>query len=245
MTYKTYMGKRGGDEDLSEMMLRAPQVLQKTYSNTVYDVYVDSEIGAPEKYRELYHAMMNAGPNDLVALHINTNGGRMDAGIQIINHIKGCVAKVVGILHSDAASMGSAIFLACDDWELNDFSTMMVHSCSYGAVGKQSDVRSRVEFTTEFNERYVRSTYTNFLTEEEILRVIQGDDIYFNSEEIAERLEGFKEARKAAKMEEDLEAVGDAVGDLLSVFEKPAVEQEEPKKPTAKKKAAKKSTTAE
>jgi ATP-dependent protease ClpP protease subunit len=214
--------KRSSNDDMSEMMIRNPQVLSKSYTSTVVDIYLDGEIGSPEKYRETYHALSNAGPQDLIALHINSVGGRLDAGIQLINHIKNCKAKVIGILHMECASMASAIFLACDDWELNSFSTMMVHSCSYGAAGKQSDIRSRVEFTTAFNERYIRENYAGFLTEEEIDRALKGDDIYFNAEQIEDKLESFKAYRD--KLEDEA-----AAEELGQIIEKAEVKKSAPK----------------
>lgn len=203
-----FTNKRANTDIDAQMMMRTPQVLHTPYTSSVYDVYLDGEISEPSSYREIYHAMINAGPQDLVLLHINSNGGRIDAGTQIINHIKNCKAKVVGVMHNNAASMASAIMLSCDDWELNTFSTVMCHSCSYGMVGKQSDVRAGVEFTTKFNERFIRETYTGFLTEEEIDRVLKGDDLYFDAEQLDEKLTKFKEYREKlenGEMEEELE----------------------------------------
>lgn len=200
-----FTNKRANSDLDPQMMLRSPQVLHSPYTSSVYDVYLDGEIGEPSSYRELYHALINAGPQDLVLLHVNSNGGRLDAGTQIINHIKNCKAKVVGVMHMEAASMASAIMLACDDWELNTFSTAMIHSCSYGAIGKQSDIRTRVDFTTKFNERYIRENYTGFLTEEEIDRVLKGDDLYLDAEQLDEKLMAFKEYRDKAGDEEILE----------------------------------------
>lgn len=209
--------KRAGD-DMPELSFRSPQVLSKTYGSTVFDVYLDDEIGSPEKYREIYNVLSTASPQDIVVLHVNSNGGRMDAGVQIINHIKNCKAKVIGVLHMECASMASAIFLACHDWELNTFSTMMVHSCSYGAVGKQSDIRSRVEFTTKFNEKYVRETYEGFLRPEEVDRVLKGDDVYFDAEQIDERLESLRKFRE----EKEAEAAEQAVDAIVAKVKKPA-----------------------
>ena len=83
--------KRGGDEQEMEGMFRTPQVLSKSYTSTVLDLYLDSEIGSPDKYREIYHALSNAGHQDYIVLHVNSVGGRMDAGLQIINHIINCL----------------------------------------------------------------------------------------------------------------------------------------------------------
>lgn len=185
--------------------VRSPSVLTRTFSNTLYDIYLDDEIGSPSAYREVYHALAAAGPSDLVKLHLNTVGGRLDAGIQLINHIRNCDATVIGVLHMECASMGSGIFLACDDWEISSFSTMMIHSCSYGAVGKQSDIRSRVDFTTTYNEDFIRQNYTGFLDEDEIQRVLKGEDLYFKSKEIDKRLEKFQEYRDKEEIEPEEE----------------------------------------
>lgn len=179
-----------------------PTALVKTYQSNVIDIYLDDEITSPSDYREVYHALSNAGPQDLVKIHINSPGGRLDSGIQIINHIRHCEALVVGVLHMDCASMASGIFLACHDWEINKFSTMMVHSCSYGAGGKQSDIKNRVNFMTDFNEKFIREIYTGFLTEEEIDLILKGDDIYFSAEEIDKKLEQFKQYRESLKNSE-------------------------------------------
>ena len=227
------INKRGNGDQESQMVSRNPQVLHTPYTSSVYDVYLDGEIGDPSNYREVYHALTAAGSQDLVLLHINSNGGRLDSGTQIINHIKNCKAKVVGVMHMEAASMASAIMLACDDWELNPFSTVMIHSCSYGAIGKQSDIRTRVEFTTKFNEKFIRMNYEGFLTEEEIVRALKGDDLYFDSEDIADRLESFKEYREEREKEEELDEEEEE-------FELPVeIESKPVRKPRAKKKEIK------
>lgn len=222
-------GANNGDQE-QQMMVRTPQVLHTPYTNSIYDVYLDSEISEPSNYREMYHAMINAGPQDLVLLHINSNGGRIDTGMQIINHIKNCKARVIGVMHMEAASMASAVMLACDDWEINSFSTCLVHSCSYGAVGKQSDIRSRVDFTTKFNERFIRETYQGFLNEEEISRVLKGDDLYFSAEELDEKLNNFKAYREA----EEEESVDWDIDEMELPVE---IESKPVRKPRAKKTA--------
>ena len=225
-----YSAKSSNSDQDPQLVARTPQVLHTPYTNSIYDVYIDSEISEPSNYREMYHALINAGPQDLVLLHINSAGGRLDTGMQIINHIHNCKARVVGVMHMEAASMASAVMLACDDWELNPFSTCLVHSCSYGAIGKQSDIRSRVDFTTKFNERYIRETYEGFLTEEEISRVLKGDDLYFDAEELDKKLTAFKEFRERGE--------DDACCGLEDSMELPVeIESKPVRKPRAKKTA--------
>lgn len=230
--------KRASEDDSFELPFRSPQVLSKTYSSTVLEIFLDSEITSPDKYREVYHALSNAGAQDIVCIHINSPGGRLDAGVQIINHIKNCKAKTIGILHMECASMASGIALACDEWELNTFSTMMVHSCSYGAVGKQSDVHTRVDFTTKFNEDFIREIYTGFLTESEISRVLDGADLYFNFDKLKNKLESFQDYREVKRLEEE--------ENLLKEAEKKLKDKLDSVKPktTTKKPVVKRATTS-
>jgi ATP-dependent protease ClpP protease subunit len=229
MNMNKFANKRANTDMSAEMMMRTPQVLHSPYTSSVYDVYLDGEIGEPSQYREIYHALINAGHQDLVLLHINSNGGRIDTGLQIINHIKNCKAKVVGVMHNNAASMASGIMLACSDWEITPFSTAMIHSCSYSIGGKQSDIRAGVEFTTKFNENFIRATYEGFLTEEEFDRVLKGDDVYLDAEQLEEKLTAFKQYREDKENEEFLEEEEETMEAPIEIEVKPV------RKPRAKK----------
>ncbi|MNF78506.1 hypothetical protein D3C84_606930 [compost metagenome] len=44
-------------------------------------------------------------------------------------------------------------------------------------------------------ENFVRVVYTGFLTEEEILKVLDGKELYFAGEELAARLQAFADYR--------------------------------------------------
>jgi ATP-dependent protease ClpP protease subunit len=66
---------------------------------------------------------------------------------------------------------------------------MMVHSATFGAFGKQSDVISHASFVDKQVRTLMGSVYKDFLTEKELEEVIMGRELWFDAEEIVRRLE--------------------------------------------------------
>lgn len=89
--------------------------------------------------------------------------------------------------------------LQADDWVINDSSTVMIHACSYSpGWGKEVDVLSSVTYTNRINREWVQRTYRGFLSESELIDVINnGKDLYFYADDLRERLPKYKEYRDA------------------------------------------------
>jgi ATP-dependent protease ClpP protease subunit len=66
---------------------------------------------------------------------------------------------------------------------------MMVHSATFGAFGKQSDVISHASFVDKQVRVLMHSVYRDFLTDKELEEVIMGKEMWFDAEEIVRRLE--------------------------------------------------------
>jgi hypothetical protein len=79
----------------------------------------------------------------------------------------------------------------------------MVHSFSYGAYGHATAVETQGSFNSALNEKFVRSTYKDFLTEAEIVDVIKGVDLLIKPEDLAARLENLAAKREEAEQEEE------------------------------------------
>lgn len=218
----------------------------KSFNSNEYELFIDDYVDSPACYREHYRIFVNATPNDVIFLHINSNGGRVDAGLQLINFMKQCQAKIIGVLHCNAASMGSGLALSCDELILNEHSTMMIHTASYGAYGKETDVKAHVDFFNKSNERFIRNLYTHFLSEEEILRVLDGKEIWLHSEEIAERWATLKQAREDAQDEArtaNLEALTKKAEEIKQAAAQAAASAAKPKAPAKPRPSRAKKTT--
>ncbi|MNH02793.1 hypothetical protein D3C79_620390 [compost metagenome] len=112
-----------------------------------------------------------------------------------------CEAHIIVEIGMTCASAASAIALQADDWVIYDSSTMMVHACSYSpGYGKESDIRSRVEYTERLNREWLERTYQGFLWEDEMIEALDyGKDLYLFADDLRERMPLLKEYRKTSK----------------------------------------------
>lgn len=85
-----------------------------------------------------------------------------------------------------------------DQYLVFDTASFMIHESNYGSGGTASNVRRHTEHVDKKNDKFVRSTYKGFLSEEEIEDVLKGVEIYLDAEQIRERLS----LREQKRMEE-------------------------------------------
>lgn len=173
---------------MSDMFMSKPsQVITQTIQFTEYNLYLHGEIGGPDEFMEHFAVYKTASEGDIVRLYINSLGGSLATGMEYIRHMRECEAKIVAVLGVEVASMASAIALEADEIELDELSTLLIHSISYGAGGPESSVYSQAMFNNKLNERWIRTTYEDFLEDGEFADVFKGVDIMLDSEQIKDR----------------------------------------------------------
>lgn len=161
-------------------------------------VRMHNPIGAASEYANLFNLLDSAGEDDEIKLDLSSPGGSLDTCILLRRAIKDCAATVTCRIGPTCASAAGAIALACDGWEVDDMSTMMVHTGSFApGYGKVHDIHAASAHTLEQIRRFVRSTYKNFLSDLEIDAVLDGKEMYIGPEELEERLGVYSEAREA------------------------------------------------
>lgn len=187
------MARANEPEEIYAPML--PQ-LKKPYSyyESPYVVnqihfYLSQEIGAPDQYVDMIHRILVAGEHDVVYIHLNTPGGRLDTGVQLINAISNTAAKVVTCLESEAHSLGTLLFLSGDEMVINEHCMMMFHNYSGGVGGKGHEQVAHLAAETKRMYELMHKIYVPFLTTAEVDRIIDGADIWMSSEEIKVRLD--------------------------------------------------------
>lgn len=171
-------------------------VRERSFPTKIYTLYLDDYIGAPSEYRDHMEALESANEWDDVRLVISSGGGRLDAGLMLINGIKSCRAPVTAHIHDQCGSMATGIALACDKWKLGEFAYFFVHTASWGTFGKDSEIRSHVQFMDKRIDKFLHKMYDGFLTEEEISLVGKGQDMWIDAEELSQRLENYQETRE-------------------------------------------------
>jgi ATP-dependent protease ClpP protease subunit len=184
---------RNNDEDDEEVTLRGNSqylpYFESTKTNRCVKVYLDENIREAKYYRTVLQAVDSLSEGDLLLLKINSYGGQLDGAIAIINAIENTDANVHAEIEGVAASAASLIALAAPSISVSPYATMMVHSATFGAFGKQSDVISHASFVDKQVRNLMGSVYKDFLTDKELEEVIMGKEMWFDAEEIVRRLE--------------------------------------------------------
>lgn len=178
------------------------QIFESEIVQRVIHVYISAELNEPSRYIDLIHCVQTAGDHDIIYIHLNLDGGRLDTGIQIINAIRNTNATVITCLEAEAHSMASMIFLSGDEFIVNDNSIMLIHNYSGGIAGKGHEMRANVEATAKWFKESAVSIYEGFLNKTEMQRLFKGEDFWFHPNEIRRRLEKMIKSRQGQESDD-------------------------------------------
>jgi ATP-dependent protease ClpP protease subunit len=178
------------------------QVYESYRQQQITTYYLTDVIGDPKHYVEIVHRMRTAQPQDVIYIHLNTPGGRLDTGIQIINAMKSCEARIVAVLDSKAHSLGTLLFLAADEFVVHDDCMFMIHNFSSTIGGKGNEQESELLATLGWFKKLANKYYVPFLTPAELERVLDGKDMWMDSDEVRKRLKRMVFINEGGKAED-------------------------------------------
>jgi len=194
------------DDDENEVKQSLFSISQAQHHYNRFIVRIHNIINSPSEYSNLFQLFETASEGDEILIDINSPGGVLDTAILISRAIRGCEATVKTRIGPTTASAATVIALACDGFEIDEQSTMQVHTASFSpGYAKTPDILASTLHNVKQIEKFVRNTYKHFLTEDEIQQVLDGREIYLDSDELSERLPKYVEERDIemlAKLEE-------------------------------------------
>ena len=192
----------GPDEKRPYMMYESARVAREL------DIYISDEFAEPLLYCEMIHVIRTATPNDTINIHLNTPGGRLDTGVQLISAIRSSEARIVTILDGVAHSMGALLFLCGHEMIIHDHAQLMFHTYSGGVFGKGSDIRGQTDATEDWFRIIANDICYPFMSKKEIQRMLKGEDFWFQTEQIENRLEKMSEilSKRAHEQVAEMEA---------------------------------------
>ena len=170
---------------------------------TQYTVTIDEAFTEPSYYRGVVSMLMGASEEDTVIFLINSPGGRLSGLLTLLEGINMTDATTLAVIVGECSSAASMFALHCDQVFVSENATMLCHNVSYGTNGKGSDVLAHVNHVAKTSEKLLRSTYLNFLSEKEVLELLNGQEIYLDSDEIKARLE--QKQKATADQEQETE----------------------------------------
>ena len=165
-----------------------------------YSINVSQVFGSPYTFDEAIHILGVASPDDIIVFQINSDGGQLYSLIALQNVIRSSQAQIHMNLIGMAASAGGALFLTegVSSYGVGDNTCLMIHNMLCGTgYDDTHKIVTRAEHNKKINDRFVRETYLNFLSETEIQSVLDGKEIYLEDHEIKARLEKRESLRES------------------------------------------------
>jgi len=179
-----------------EEEVNAFEYFEQPLTSKVHHFYLSGVILEPTAYVKMVHIINTAPAHDTIYIHLNTPGGYLHTGVQIVNAMKSSEATIVCSLEGEAKSLGSLIFLAADQFIVHDNSLMMIHNFSGGIYGKgkeaEMEMIASIEWFSDIGAKY----YIPFLTKKEFDGIVNDSDIWLHAPEIRTRLEKMVKAKE-------------------------------------------------
>lgn len=152
---------------------------------SISDVYLFGDIGNPEEYFDLLELLREASPNDTVNLHINTDGGSLDAADVIYSFIINSEAKTVAHVYGVVASAGTIIALGCDELNASLGAKFVIHLPQL--VDSDDSILSTSDKWQSINNQFLTEVYEEILTDEELSSLLLGEELLLGSDELEQR----------------------------------------------------------
>ena len=197
----TKFTRNDDDEDDEFSSPKKVQYYKRAIPSFEMIVNLNDSIRDPGHYFELVEEMETLNERDMVDFKTSSLGGRLDGLVYLLNAIKDCAAPVIGTLSGEAASAATVLLLACDGIRVKPYSTMMIHSASFGYMNHQSNMVNQATFVDKQARKILTDAYQDFLLPEELGRVFDGLEVRLDYDEINERLERREEIREKRLME--------------------------------------------
>ena len=155
-------------------------------------------------YDDVVALLASSTDEDEIVWNISSRGGYVDTLQMLLGWKAMNPSKHTHVLCSNASSAASAFFLSeADEYIVSEGATMMIHEQQVGNYGSNSNVTRKAEHNAKQNEKFVRETYKDFLTDSEIDDVLRGVEYYLDADEIRERLQQREEIKAQQQSQEE------------------------------------------
>ena len=99
------------EEDEEEKERKPYNYFEQAVQSKIHHFYISEGIGSPDKYVDMIHKIRMAGPEETVCIHLNSPGGSIDTGVQLINAMRSSQANIIASVESEACSLATMNFL--------------------------------------------------------------------------------------------------------------------------------------
>lgn len=120
-----------------------------------------------------------------VDLYINSPGGDVFAGLNVVNAIQKSKVQVTAHVEVMAASIAGVIALACDKIEIDKNSLIMLHNCWTVSSGNKKALEQDIK-AMEAIDNILHNIISENSTDDTLIAQIEEGDVWLTGEEVAE-----------------------------------------------------------
>ena len=166
-------------------------------------VNITSDFDSSDTYDEIVALLSTATESDEIVWNVSSYGGFVNSLQMLLGWKAMCPAHQTHVLHSNADSCASVFFLSdADQYIVGDGATMFLHEIQAGVSGTTSNMIRHMEHLKETNESFIKKSYYDFVSEEEMNQILTGVELFFTADQIRERLQQREQKRQEEAQEQ-------------------------------------------
>lgn len=151
------------------------------HKSGTYRIEIDDQIESISQFSSAIQVLQMAKEEDEVEIHLQCNGGNVDACGAFLHAMRKCEAHIHTVATGGCHSAATHILLQSHSFELSDNFNSLIHCGSTGSIGNLNEYNSKTAFDRDFIANMYRDIYVGFLTDEEIENMLLGQDIWLDA----------------------------------------------------------------
>ena len=150
-----------------------------------YRLFIDTLVQEGAQLHEILDTLHSASDLDTLELRINSGGGYVSHGQQLINVMTDRFKdRSLTVIDAEACSMAALLFMAGSTRVIYPHSILMVHDVSMYLAGKSNETARRMKVEVPALKEYFRNLFKDVMSEDDIEKVFDGTDLWFGAEKM-------------------------------------------------------------
>nr|DAS29225.1 MAG TPA: Putative ATP dependent Clp protease [Caudoviricetes sp.] len=182
------------------------------HDNNTVTIYITGTISrkADWFYPALIASRQAHAKKSKIYLEINSPGGEVFAAAQLFESLDlnegRIVVSVVGMCYSAATLLlCQLVKSSVSQVYISELSEFLFHPMRAGVSGRTPEIKDHFQNLIKYEERIIKSSYTDILTEDEIQQILNGKELYIEPKEVGNRLRAYSnKLREKAELKQQI-----------------------------------------
>ena len=162
-------------------------IFEQTGGYTLYKLFIGNFSEQGNGLQRIINKLQGAKPEDVLELHIASNGGYVHELLELYNLIDTIFYNAVVTYCNHGYSAGAMALLLGRDRVIYENSDWMMHSYSGGTAGKRDDMLTHLKHEDKRLQKFFNKIMSPYFTKKELRKMQEGKDFWMSAEEMLER----------------------------------------------------------